>query len=100
MKRTKVAGDGSCMVGSLELREAPPCPRSTKGGNALGKLYDTKVAIQKVIEQRGLDSAKVSGSICLKAGLLMALIKPETPDDPAKLEKLKTAAKDVLGVSL
>lgn len=66
----------------------------------MGKLYDTKVAIQKVIDQRGLDSPKVCGSICLKAGLLLALVKPETPDDPAKLEKLKSAGKDVLGVSL
>lgn len=66
----------------------------------MGKLYDAKMMIQKVIEQRSLDMASTNGSIGLKAGVLLALVKPETPDDPVKIEKLKSAAKEVLGITV
>lgn len=66
----------------------------------MGKLYDSKMMIQKIIDQRHLDAASINGNIGLKAGVLLALVKPETPDDPVKIEKLKSAAKDVLGVAV
>jgi len=40
------------------------------------------------------------GTIGLKSGLLVFLIKAETPDDPVKFEKLKKAAAEVLQITL
>jgi hypothetical protein len=66
----------------------------------LGKLYEARQKIEQTVADRKLDSAKTMGTIGLKSGLLLFLIKPETPDDPAKLEKLKKAAADVLQLTL
>jgi hypothetical protein len=41
----------------------------------------------------------VRGKIALKAGRLLTFINPTTPDDPAGVEKLKQAIKDVLNIS-
>jgi hypothetical protein len=66
----------------------------------MGQMYDTVMAIQKAIERRGLDAVTTRGSIGLKSGVLLALVKPDTPDDAAKIERFKAAAKDVLGVAV
>jgi hypothetical protein len=66
----------------------------------MGKLYDTVAAIQKAIDASGQDPVKARGNIGLKSGVLISLVKPDTPDDPAKIDKLKAAAKEVLGVSV
>jgi hypothetical protein len=66
----------------------------------MGQLYDAKVRLEKVIEQKKLDSAETKGKLSLKSGLLFALIRPDTPDDAAKLEKLRAAARQLLGVDL
>lgn len=63
----------------------------------MGAMYDVKVSIQQMIDTKKLDPAKTNGSIALKAGVLLALVNPSTPDDPVKLQKLRTAAKEVLG---
>jgi hypothetical protein len=62
----------------------------------MGKLYDAKVRLEQVIREKRLDEAEVKGSLSLKSGVLLALVRPETPDDPAKLEKLRAAARQVL----
>lgn len=63
----------------------------------MGKLYDLKQKIESVIEAQKMDAVKTRGQIGLKAGLMLAFISPNTPDDVTKLEKLKTAAIEVLG---
>lgn len=63
----------------------------------MGKLYDLKLKIESVIEAKEMDVVKTRGQIGLKAGLMLAFINPNTPDDNMKLEKLKTAAREVLG---
>jgi hypothetical protein len=62
----------------------------------MGKLYDAKVRLEQVIREKRLDEAEVKGRLSLKSGVLLALVRPETPDDPAKLEKLRAAARQVL----
>jgi hypothetical protein len=62
----------------------------------MGKLYDAKVKLEQVIREKRLDEAEVKGSLSLKSGVLLALVRPETPDDPVKLEKLRAAARQVL----
>ncbi|HEY6002655.1 MAG TPA: hypothetical protein VIV57_07255 [Anaeromyxobacter sp.] len=62
----------------------------------MGKLYDAKVKLEQVIREKKLDEAEVKGSLSLKSGVLLALVRPDTPDDPAKLEKLRAAARQVL----
>jgi hypothetical protein len=66
----------------------------------MGRLYDARMSIQKIIDDKGLDQAKTCGSIGLKAGMLLAMVKPDTPDDEAKLSRLKSAASEVLGASI
>lgn len=66
----------------------------------MGQLYDAVERINNEIERRGLDVAKTKGEISLKSGFFLAIIFPHTPDDPEKLSKLKTAAKDVLGLEI
>ncbi len=66
----------------------------------MGRLYDTRMSIQKIIDDKGLDKASVCGSIGLKAGMVLSLLRPDTPDDEVKMERLRTAAKEVLGVSV
>jgi hypothetical protein len=62
----------------------------------MSAIYDLKVKIDKVIAERKLDAATVRGKIALQTGFLLSLVGPTTPDDAAKLDKLKKAAVDVL----
>ncbi len=66
----------------------------------MGKLYDARLAIEKIIDAKKLDAVKTKGEIGLKAGLMLAFINQSTPDDDAKLQKLKAAAKEVLHESI
>ena len=66
----------------------------------MGQLYDAKVKLEKIIEQKKLDGAETKGKLSLKSGLLFALIRPETPDDAVKLDKLRAAVRNVLGVEI
>jgi hypothetical protein len=66
----------------------------------MGQLNDMKVKIDQVIVQKGLDAASIRGKIGMKAGVLLTLVNAGTPDDPAKVEKLKAAAQEVLGQAL
>jgi hypothetical protein len=62
----------------------------------MSAIYDLKVRIDKAIAERKLDAATVRGKIALQTGFLLSLVGPTTPDDAAKLDKLKKAAVDVL----
>jgi hypothetical protein len=66
----------------------------------MGKLYDAKMRLEQLIREKKLDEAAVKGSLSLKSGVLLALVRPETPDDAAKLEKLRAAARQVLEAEL
>jgi hypothetical protein len=63
-------------------------------------LYELREKIDKAIEQRKLDGAAVRGKIGLQAGFMLSFISPSTPDDPAKIEKLKKAIAAVMNVNL
>ncbi|MFY9852925.1 MAG: hypothetical protein WAK26_03500 [Terracidiphilus sp.] len=65
----------------------------------MSQLYDLKVLIESTITAKGLDATDTRGKIALKAGRLLTFISPTTPDDPAGVEKLKQAIKDVLNIS-
>lgn len=66
----------------------------------VGRLYDAVEEVDRVCQARGLDAVKVKGEISMKAGFFLAIVFPHTPDDAEKLEKLRTAAREVLGFSL
>jgi hypothetical protein len=66
----------------------------------MGMLYDLRSKIEKVIEDRKLDASTVRGKITLQTGFLISLVTAATPDDSAKIEKLKKAAADVLQLKL
>jgi hypothetical protein len=66
----------------------------------VGKLYEAVQKIDAAITQKNLDRADMRGKIGLKAGVLLAVLKADTPDDPAKLDKLRRAAQDVLGIEV
>jgi hypothetical protein len=63
-------------------------------------LYDLRMAIEKKIEADHLDATHVRGQIGLKAGKLISLISPNTPDDPVVIGKLRSAAREVLGLNI
>ncbi len=62
----------------------------------MGKLYDTVQAIERVIGADHLEPFKTKGMISIKVGFALGLVKPETPDDPGQIAKLKAAALEVL----
>lgn len=66
----------------------------------MGKLYDYGQRIQNEIDSRGLDVFKTRGEMAMRCGFIITLLRPDEPDDPAKLVKLKDAAKEVLGITL
>jgi hypothetical protein len=66
----------------------------------MSRLYDAKVALEKVVREKGLDPIEIGGKVSLKSGVLLAFVRPDTPDDAAKLEKLRAAVRQVLGVEL
>jgi len=62
----------------------------------MGQLFDTRCKLDQLIRERKLDQINVYGEVGLKAGLLVSLIKSNTPDDGAKLQKLRNAVQEVL----
>ncbi len=66
----------------------------------MGKLYDYAQRIEDHIQRNNLDVFKTRGAIAMKVGLIITLIKPDDPDDPAQVAALKSAALDVLGMHL
>jgi predicted regulator of Ras-like GTPase activity (Roadblock/LC7/MglB family) len=70
--------------------------RAAEGGN----LHALVQRINAVIERRKLDPFDTRGAIALQAGFGLGFIDAETPDDPEKLSRLRTAASAVLGESV
>ena len=66
----------------------------------MSQLYDMKLVIEQKIKDDKLDAAEVKGKIGLRSGTVLAFISPTTPDDPAKVAKLKAALKEVLNLNL
>ena len=66
----------------------------------MGQLYDMKVQIEQKIKDDGLDVAEMKGKIGLRSGTVLAFVSATTPDDPTKIAKLKSAAKEVLNLNL
>lgn len=66
----------------------------------MGQLYDAKVRLDQLIQQKNLDPVQVKGQIGMKAGFLLSLVSANTPDDPAKLEGLRRAVRDVLQATI
>lgn len=63
----------------------------------MGLLYETVKRVEAAIERRGLPLYKTRGLIALKAGFLLGMVVPDTPDDADQIEQLEAAAKEVLG---
>ena len=63
----------------------------------MGQLYEMVQQVDQVIHKKGLPFAKTKWPVVIKAGFSLVLIEPSTPDDPAKAERLRAAAKEVLG---
>ena len=66
----------------------------------MGVLYDLKAKIEKVITEKKLDGSAVRGKIALQAGFLVSLISANSPDDPAKIDKLRKAAESVMQLKI
>ena len=66
----------------------------------MGRLYDHAQRIEQHIQENGLDVFKTRGAIALKSGFIISLITPSDPDDPTKIEALRQAAEEVLGLRL
>lgn len=63
----------------------------------MGAIYETVKRIEAAIERRRLPLYKTRGLIALRAGFLLGMVTPDTPDDPLRMAALKAAARDVLG---
>lgn len=65
----------------------------------MGQLFEISNKINEIISQKKLDKLTTRGKIGIKSGVLMAF-NENTPDDPEKINKIKDAAREILGVSL
>ena len=63
----------------------------------MGALYETVRRIEAAIERRRLPLYTTRGLVGLRAGFLLGMVTPDTPDDPLRLAALRAAARDVLG---
>ena len=66
----------------------------------MGKLYDACQEVMRHIESSGLDIYMTRGAIALQTGFLISAVKEDAPDDPAQLQSLREAAREVLGIEL
>ncbi len=76
---------------------AKPAPENKAANSCSAQLHETVQRINAAIQRKKLDPFKIRGQIAMKAGFALDLIDADTPDDPAKLQKLKAAASAVLG---
>jgi len=66
----------------------------------MGKLYDARVKLERAITDKRLEEFRVKGKLGLQSGLLIATIAPTTPDDDAKLARLRAAAREFYDIDL
>jgi len=65
-----------------------------------GALYQAVQTVEALIKESGGDRVKLRGQIALKAGFTLDLVDADTPDDRAKLQSLRAAARAVLGADI
>lgn len=65
----------------------------------MGVLYDMKKRVEEKILAEKLDAMDIKGKLGLKTGMLIALISPNTPDNPDSVAKFRIAAKEVLNLA-
>jgi hypothetical protein len=66
----------------------------------VSQLYDMRLRVEEAIEAKGLDGMDIKGKLGLKTGMLISLISASTPDNLEKIAKFKSAAKEVLNLTL
>jgi hypothetical protein len=68
----------------------------------MGKLYDAcqRVTAELKRDRDVADQTRLRGEIALRVGYLVTLVGPSEPDDPARIQALKLAAADVLGIQV
>jgi hypothetical protein len=63
----------------------------------MSKLYDARLKVEKLLtEQKKGDVTELRGKIGMKIGFLLSLVTPTSPDDAARLERLRKAVEEVL----
>ena len=66
----------------------------------MSQLHDLKLRIEEKIKADGLDASLYMGKVGLRAGKVLAFVKPDTPGTPEEVAKLKQAAKEILNLNL
>jgi predicted regulator of Ras-like GTPase activity (Roadblock/LC7/MglB family) len=80
-------------IGELEPAAGADAPVAAGSG----ALHQAVQAVEALIERSGRDPVRLRGQIALKAGFALDFVDGSTPDDPDKLERLREAARVVLG---
>ena len=63
----------------------------------MSKLYDARLKVEKLLtDQKKGDVTELRGKIGMKIGFLLSLVTPTSPDDAARLERLRKAVEEVL----
>lgn len=65
----------------------------------MSQLFELSKKIDDLIAQKNMDKMVTRGKIGLKSGILMAF-NENTPDDAEKIQKIRDAATEILGVAL
>ena len=66
----------------------------------MGRLYEARQTIDRVIAERGLDPYKIRGAISLEVGTVIGFITEDTPDDAELLAELEVAVRRILDIKL
>lgn len=66
----------------------------------MGQLHEMVQQLDHLIKLKGLPFAKTKGLVVIKAGFSLVLIDPSTPDDPARIARLRAAVKEVIGETI
>lgn len=66
----------------------------------MGKLYDACKQVIDYIDSSGQDVFKARGSIAMRTGFLITLVREDDPDDPVKVKAVVDAAQEVLGINV
>lgn len=66
----------------------------------MGALFDLKTIIEQTIKERHLPAFETRGNIALRAGFVLTTIKQDSPDDLKRIQSLRRAAEEVLGVKV
>lgn len=66
----------------------------------MGKLYDACKQVIDHIDSSGQDIFKARGSIAMRTGFLITLVRESDADDPEKIRAVVEAAREVLGINI